>query len=358
MTTATLTKRSKTCQAKDPSTCRHHGHPVVSHANKAVDLQNKINEALGSKITVPSEPLQSKNPLINQALNSDMDWKGEKPDWWETYKAESENDPDIPGTPKLLDVIDSPSGKLAVVWHDEATEDKAKSLTLDSGYGSPACYYKSVETGEVVGYVRTAYIDEDTLKRSFGDDEFAVWRMRSRYGGTRYPFTRDDDTMMLGDRNLEGEELLAKRRQIWVAAHRDLEKSITRPDGSYAAYYNISVNDIPDDAQVAKDLKALSKKPRKEMQDKIKHFGVPYIDYSSVDGNLKGQGFGTALYLYSARQLGKQGKTMRASGTQTDAAQAVWKRFKKAFPNNVSSTRRTMYNRTTVHPMFDFRENK
>jgi hypothetical protein len=358
MTVATLTKRSKTCQAKDPSTCRHHGHPVVSNADKAVDLQNKISEALGSKVTIPAAPLQSKNPLINQALNSDMNWKGEKPDWWEAYKTESENDPDIPNTPELLDVIDSPSGKLAVVWHEQANEDRVKSLTLDSGYGATACYYKSVETGEIMGYVRTTYIDEDSLKRSFGDDEFAVWRMRSRYGGIRYPFTRDNDTMMLGDRNLEGQELLAKRREVWIAAHRDLRKNIINPDGSETSSYNINENDVPNHAQVEKDLKTLSKAPRKEMQDKIKHFGTPYIDYSSVNGNLKGQGFGTALYLYSARQLGKQGRTMRASGTQTDDAQAVWKRFKKAFPDNVSSIKRNMNNRRTVHPMFDFRENR
>jgi len=341
---------SDRCRAKDRAACPVHGSGAKKQQAEA--LQTKIN-SLFVTIPVAKKPLPtSTNPSINRALSSSLSWDGEKPEWWNEYEQELANDEFAPTRAELIDVIDSPAGPLAVVWQDDNPEDK--SLTLGSGYGERVTYFKSVETGEVLGYLKSTYMDENTVERSFGDDELAPFRWRSRYGSARYPF--DDENYVYDGRNLEGEELLQKRRDVWVQAHKDLEIMPKDENGNRIGYWNITKEHVPSDVQVLKDLKKLGKKVQPEINESYENFATPYIDYSRVNGSLAGKGYGTAMYVYTARMLAKEGKALRGSGVQSDDAQGIWKRFKEKFPNNVSTMESTWRGQKHVRPVLDFRE--
>jgi hypothetical protein len=353
MVTATKTRTvSSQCNAKDKSKCRFHGH--ADTATPVTTMQEKISALFKKPSAEPKDVPASE--LIDGALNSSLDWKGEKPDWWDSYTQELKNDPALSTTAELVDVVDSPVGPLAVIWQHESQAANDRGISLDSGYGVKVCYYKSMKTGENLGYVKMAYISKETLERSFGNDEFTPFRVRARYGGSYINFEENDD-FTYGERNLTGEALLEKRRELWVAASKDQRKGLTDANGKYISYPNITKEHLPvDDAQVEKELKVFHKQYKKEMDEKARFFKVPYVDFSRVEEPLKGKGYGTALYVYTARMLAKEGKVLRGSGIQSGDAQKAWAGFKKKFPNNVSTITRKYSGQTHTDPILDFRK--
>jgi hypothetical protein len=345
------TKTSRPCRANNPKICPHHGTPV--ELNQATVLQSKIQAVLATPDEVNPRLLAS-SQLIDNAATSSLKWEGEQPTWWAEYKRDSENHELVPTTAELIDIIDSPEGKLAVVWQNESQREMDSGISLGSGYGTRICYFKSVETGKTLGFVNMAYMDKDSVERTFGNDEMTPYRWNSRYGGTRYPFERENQTY--GDRDLKDEALKEQRRKVWVVAARDARRTIRDADGDYVSYYNINESHIPDDATVEKDLKEFAAPIKKEMRNAKNYYSTPYVDYSEVEKPLKGQGYGTALYVYTARMLAKEGKVLRGSGLQSDDAQKIWGRFKEKFPNNVSSINQNYKGQKSQAPIFDFRE--
>jgi len=323
-------------------------------SQQVLALQAKIGALFDD---APSNAFTPKTPsaesLVSNAVSVSLDYQGEKPKWWNSYVAEAENHEDYPTTPQLLDVIDSPSGPLAVVWQAQSHQPNDTPVTSSSGAGVNITYYKSIETGEILGHVKASWSDEKTYAHSFGDDEFTPFRWRRRFGGSYYPFD-GGGTESFGERNLEGEELLQKRRDVWVTAHRDFKIGATDANGKTVDYVNVNESHLPDDAQVAKDVSKWGKKFRKDMNADIDYYRTPFIDYSSVDASLVGKGYGSALYVYAARQLGKEGKVLRGSGTQTDYAKGAWKGFKKNIPNRVTQVTTTYRGNDEDHLALDF----
>ena len=341
------------CRAKDPATCRHHGNPL-----EATTAPLTAEGMFQSYIQTRPKADGTKS-AVGSAIQSNLQWDGAKPDWWAEHEQSALDHKLIPTKPELLDVIDSPVGKLAVVWQQVSHSKTDKGVVLGSGMGLNVCSYRSFETGEEVGYVKMTYMDKESVERSFGNDEFTPYRWQDRWSGDTYPFNDDDENGkqgVYGDRDLKGEELKAKRREVWLAAQRHMGHGITDKNGKYFANYNLSRDNIPDDETVNKDLKMFSTRVRKEMKEKQGYWKVPNVDYSHVDDSIKGKGFGTALYVYTAKKLGTQGKVLRASGLQSDDAQATWGRFAKHFPDNITSV--TLTNRGEKHktPALDFRK--
>lgn len=344
---ATKTK----CQAKNPETCFYHGT-----ATAAAPTTKSLYEAYEESRKAAPVPVKVPKNAVNSAVESSLVWKGKQPSWWKQYEAEALKNEGLPVKAELIDVVDSPLGKLAVVWQDGSMEKRDRGLSEDSGMGTRVCYYKSFETGETLGYVKMTYIDDASAEKSFGNDEFTPFRWEDRYSGTSYGFRFQDDMEATMNGNLTEEELLKVRKKVWSSAQRSSGKGITNSEGKYIPSYNISEEDIPEGEALIKDLKAFSKEMNKTIKAKKKYFATPFVDYSKVDKSLKGKGFGAALYVYTARKLGENGQVLRGSGVQSDDAQSLWGKFKEKFPDNVSTIKLTNLGRQTTAPTLDFRK--
>lgn len=338
---------SSKCHAKDPSTCRFHGRALQ---NQASALQDKINNLLATAPAKKESVLPTSGSLVNQALGSDLNYDGPKPKWWKKYVKDLANDSELPTQAKLLDVIDSPAGSLAVVWQEESVSQKDRGVSLDSGMGVHVCYLKSMETGEDLGYVKMTYTNDATFERSFGNDEFTPWRYRERYGGTGYQFRYG-----AGSKVTDPTE---RRRIVWECAHRDFNVGIRQENGEYVSSYNVSTKHVPaDDAQVKADVdKLMNEHVKPQMDDMRQYFATPFVDYSHVHDELKGKGYGSALYVYTARVLGERGQVLRGSGIQSDDAQSAWGRFASKIPAHISKMKLEYHGEAREYPILDFRK--
>jgi hypothetical protein len=308
---------------------------------------------------VVSEPV-IKNDAVRAAVTSNLNYTGPKPQWWNKYREDALADKGFPTDPKLLDVIDSPIGKLAVIWQDTSQDERQKSIINEKGLGLYSCYYHSVETGERVGYVNMAYMDKNTLKKSYGDDEFAAFRYREEWSGDSYGMTDwdaddDDDNYVPPFSGLTGEALLEKRREVWLGAMKAERNSVTTADGKDVPYYNLEEKHVPDDETVKKDLEKYSKAIHKNLKENSSYFTTPFVDYSKVDSKLAGKGLGSALYIYTARALAQKGKVLRGSGVQSHEAKALWGRFGQMLPSKVRKMKLKMNGETKKYFTLDFR---
>lgn len=341
------------CQAKDPAKCRYHTTlyeaPAFSEQAKSLYDHYLATKDTPAGFTLPKS-------ISNIAVESSLNYEGVQPKWWKEYQDAAASDEQLPAKAELIDVIDSPVGKLAVVWQDESHEEMDRDLTLDSGMGVNICYYKSFETGETLGFVKMTSMDDKSIKKSFGDDEFTSFRWEDRFSGRSYGFRRDGDMKTTKDRVISEEESTEIRRKIWVSSTKSQKRGITDSNGEYVAYYDITEEHLPDDKTVTKDLKAYKQKMKKDIDNMRAYYSTPYVDYSEVNKNLKGKGFGAALYIYTARKLGENGKVLRGSGIQTDNAQSLWGNFAKRFPNNTSTIELDYKGEKGSSPILDFRK--
>jgi hypothetical protein len=339
-------KRSRKCEAADPSKCRYHGNPDAKGAVTANTLMEEY-----AKQQKTSAPAAGNAVPVNSAVASSLNWESDLPSWWKKYEKELGSHPLSPIKPELLDVIDSPEGQLAVVWEKHSHVKGDLSAPFEEGMEINRCAYRSMKTGEVVGYVKMTHVNDETFEQSFGNDEFTAFRYLERFGGNSYGFSdysRPRGTYGYDLKQYSGEELLEKRRETWLK-YSQAEGKAAYVDGRYIASYNLGKEHVPDDATVEKDLKKFSKEVMEQKVEPFRtYFATPFVDYSNVDDSLKGKGFGAALYVYTARKLAIQGKALRGSGIQTEHAQSLWGKFKKKFPKNVKSMR--LYNTHSGEP--------
>lgn len=274
--------------------------------------------------------------LSEQALSSSLEWDGEKPKWWREYaeKAQNNDNPALSTAPELLDVIDSPLGKIAVIW-EPISQSKVDVFPQDSkGLRVSVCKFTSVETGKDIGYIKATYATDESIENAYGNDEFTPFRMRrerhgiSSYG--KFEYYEEDE----GRTPSSPEDLRQRRRMIWLAAQQDLGIGLETESG-YVASYNLDESHIPDDATVQKDLKRFRKQVKESSEQYKKEYEVPFVDFARMDGAAKGQGFGAAAYVYTSRRLAKQGQALRSSGLQSEDAEKAWERMKRNYPDNV-----------------------
>lgn len=165
----TITSPVPACKAKDPSTCWKHG---------SVSAESMFQSYQSAEL-VRTKP--ASHPVSAASVYSGTSPEAE-PEWWKQYKADAEADEALPTTPELVDIIESPEGLLAVVWHSESQDDGDRNVTFDSGIVISAIQYHSMKTGETLGHVKIASMDETSFERSFGKDEFTPFRWQARYG--------------------------------------------------------------------------------------------------------------------------------------------------------------------------------
>lgn len=279
----------------------------------------------------------AKAAKIDRAVEADLTYSGKTPRWMSSAIKESKGT--FGSTPEIIDVIDSPEGKLAVVWEPHSLAKNDANMP-ERGYVVTRVALRNMKTGDVRGYVKTTHVDDESVKIAFGEDGYESLRYMSDASGSNYGTYRWEKN---GKKNKHGremsdqvdliqsastpEELLEAKRHIWAASHRAENLSI-KVDGEYKAPYNISDSDAPtDEKQLDKDLKKITRRTDKKVVEFKETHGNPYIDYSSVENELKGTGIGSALYVYSARMHAKKDRSIRGSTLQSDSAQSVWNRF-------------------------------
>lgn len=357
----------KKCKAKDPKNCRYHGTGLY----KGTKTKAELNQVVPLLVKPVPDPVF--NGPVGDAMTSGMVWEGEKPVWWDEYVNKSESNLWASSTPVLLDVIDSPEGKVAVVWDEFSQADNDKRISWDSGMKVSLCSFVSVETGKQMGYLKASSITGESFKQSFGDDEFSAFRYSARYGGNMFScLDSGDDKLEYENPELRGKRyrepkevgvpVEVLRRKVWLAAVKSLGIPVSRKndDGTvtHVSSYNVEDSDVPDDATVEADLKTFSDRivKKDDMVGRNKYFETPFIDYSSVTSPLKGSGFGSALYVYTARMLGQRGQVLRGSGVQSGDAQKVWARFANKLPGRSGNIKLSYRGQVSVAPVLDFRD--
>jgi hypothetical protein len=339
---STMTKHR--CRSDNPAQCRYHGTPVPSATSISSFFGKNLPKNLQSKKVSTNETPVS---ITNRAETVALGYTGEQPKWWKKFAEESEAHPTIPSRPELLDVIDSPVGKLAVVWQPDDQEDRN---IIYSGLGIKACYFKSFKTGEDLGHVKIQYKTDETFARSFKNDDYTLFRWKEE------SFPRREYGLEDAPETTELEDKKALNKTIWKNIVHNSRTDIITSNKERVYCSDVTEEHAPDDQTVKKIIAKERKKLEQEMADNLGNYSTGgFVERSRVDEKLSGKGYGTALYLYTARKLAEQNTVIRASGIQSQDAQNLWNRFSKKYPNRVKPVTFTYMGKEKTVPTLDFR---
>lgn len=337
-----MTATKQRCQSNDPAHCRHHGTPAT---------QSGISSFFGNMLpqSMKQEPVKTSfNPVetAQRAETASLQYTGEQPKWWKKFAETSAADPDLPSQPELLDVIDSPVGKLAVIWQPDDQEDRN---ILSSGLGIKACYYKSFKTGEEFGHVKILHKSDETFERSFKKDEYTPFRWKEENSSADYDLDDDPELNTAEQKN-------AFNRTLWKNIMRSKHFTFISDAGERLSASEITEEHAPDDKAVEKVIAKERQQIEKEMESRLGGYSTGgFVERSRVDERLSGKGYGTALYLYTARKLAEQGTIIRASGIQSQDALKLWSNFQKRYPKQVKTITYSYMGEEKTVPTLDFR---
>lgn len=140
--------------------------------------------------------------------------------------------------------------------------------------------------------------------------------------------------------------------ETWYHAHWYAQVTPPSYTGRLGA---LSVSDAPDDETAQAELDAIGERFREERELWIGYFSVPFIAYSHVEEPYRRTGLGTAMYLEMAGRFAELGLPLRASGLQSDSAEALWASFVNSDTIPTGSITLTSYgNREVVtYPTLD-----
>lgn len=316
------------------------GH-VAEYLNERRKHRAAALAAIGVQTKESNFPTHAE--LSAQALNSPLEYSGRKPRWWKSYAAEAAS-ANIPTKPELLDVINTAEGEMAVIWEDDSQASNDVFPVTEKGWKVQRLLLRSMKTGEEMGYIKASHVNEETLSRVFGSDEFASFRARFAYGGStqHYPFhdANEVDGRLSLDVPQDPAEYKQFRNLVWLGEMASRGISLTH-NGEHVPHYALSTKHIPDDDdRIEADLKKFRKLASDEMTKHIEPVREPFVDYSKVSAILRGSGVGAALYVYTARKLAQQGRALHSSSLQSEHAVAAWERLRKNLPDNVRPVKR------------------
>lgn len=340
---------AKECEAKKVS-CPFGGEE--EHFPTADEARQHYENMRASEIMVshsvqraPKKPRQ--HALTRQALDSTLEYTGEVPQWMRDHQEFSET---LYGSsPRIIDTVDTPAGEAAVVWNQNSTKRGDYGIQMERGYDVSAIEYRHMESGEMLGYVKVAYATEDSFKRSFGDDDFTLYRFiadsegasrlssiffeNSELTETTGGYVRQQETHPLYDEDSSDEERIAAKKRLWTAGYQHLDQrppGVDPEDLTWGMLINLQDSQAPDDEEeLDNQLKPVEKKFDEERQKFMRRHRVPLVDFSRLDDSVRGNGLGTSMYVYTARMLGKQGHMLSSSSIQSDDAEGLWKRLQE-----------------------------
>lgn len=260
------------------------------------------------------------NGFTRQALDSDLAWEGEAPDWlWE----DEEESLAMYGTaPEIVDVLEVEGRELAVVWEEHSLgEDDVQAQ--GAGYNVSRICYRDMETGDEVGYVSAMRSSEEALERTYGDGEYADALLAA-----------DKDGLELGEdlsllmRSEENEREV--KRGLWLSAYSsgwaEEESASMREKGLRG--WRIGEEDIPEDEKVLDaELAPVLGQAGRVRERELRRYENPYVEYASLREEYRGRGLGASLYVYLGRKLGEDGLLLAGSQEQSEDAQGLWGRM-------------------------------
>jgi hypothetical protein len=300
----------------------------------------------------------SLNQAAEEALASPLTPLPKQPEWVEdlTFRLQQEL---FGVTPQVLATVDSPLGPLAVVWEAATVESNDIFSQVEEGYRIPRAAYRTLSDGELVGYVKAAYMTPKSVQDAFGDDEWRGFRYL-RYRESFYamemehPEDRDYSPDQSADElprsvitppPLESEEEL---RSFVASAQQHLRSYSEPPPRSMG------------ESALREELARLQAAAAAHLDAYTDSFATPSIDQSRFKRDeLRGHGLSTALYIVMARKLAEQEMALQASGLQTKDAKKAWARM-AAEPRLPVKVQNSLYRKGEVrtvepHYLLDFR---
>lgn len=276
------------------------------------------------------------SPFTDTAFASTLKYEGKVPRWFKKIPTTLQKN-FFGCEPELLDIIDGPNGKLAVVWEENSVEANDIWLGVEKGYNTSQLTLRDARSGEVKAYLKAAYQTQESQERSYGTDEWKGFRSlaeRESFYGMEKEYPKDTDykvgddsfeSIVINPPTLETEEQL---RDFIAKARRTLD------------IYGEPRTEAMDEETLRKEVNALQKVANDRLAIDLENYRTPYIDFSKVaDDKLRGKGLGHSLYIFTARKLSEKGLGLRASGLQSDEAQKSWRLMAadKRFPITVQN---------------------
>lgn len=125
-------------------------------------------------------------------------------------------------------------------------------------------------------------------------------------------------------------------QRIWASAYQALRTTPPSADGK--GLWVISEQDAPTDPDVlVRELAWAEAQFAEQVCQFVRNLSIPFVDYSFLDHTatgpdgavvrLRGTGIGQLMYVLAAKRLAEQGKVLRASGIQSEEAEALWRRL-------------------------------
>lgn len=328
---------AKPCTAKIK--CRL-GASWDEHYSDKEEAQKGYEEKQQKMMVLSMSKKEKNHPLTDQALSSTLKYSGEIPQW--LNKINENNKSNENNRSEIIDVIDTNAGKLAVVWNEMPENSSDRYVLFNRGFNLKTIEYRDMETGEVKGYLKATYVDDESTKFAFGNDEYSAMKWYcSKTLGTGIFEKQYDETNEENDRTVtpndflnDSEKRIDAKKKVWANAYRAMRetpnsfKEREDLDDRDKTSYNLSEKYAPnDEAIMDEEIAQINEKFKDLYENNKRSYGTPYIDFSNLDNSLRGQGVGTSMYVYTARKLSEKGLGLSASGTQSDQAQKTWKRM-------------------------------
>lgn len=328
-------------EAGEPGACRAKKHcpfgGLDSHfetkvaAREFYEKFNEMEQALQGGRAKPSA-------ATDAAFASSLTYNGKPPRWFKNvFKEGKERYKHFGTEPELIDVIDGPQGKLAVIWEPHSVEDNDVFVELERGYVISRLTYRDIETGEVKAYLKSSRISLERAALSYGTDEWAGLRFMDDQNGTNalhrtYPHTRRASKDKLPERVIiepyipgaTEDERLAQKKKIWSELHRRKPGAVS---GKINTWNSKAVETLTEE-QLEQDIAAQQVWAKERLAERIEDVATPFIDYVKLEEDLRGKGMGHSLYIYSARLHAKYDNLpLHSSGVQSDEAVRSWRRM-------------------------------
>lgn len=280
------------------------------------------------------------HPLTDKALQSSLIYDGPTPQWMNKLSKDAEQT--FGSTPEIIDTVELNGTTYAVVWNENSMEEGDYYIQKERGYHTSSLQYRDMKTGEIKGFVRVGYVSDNSVKRSFGDDDFSIYRsVQDRNGGV---VLLDEETIedpVNGKEyyygkapyndSMDDETRIAAKRKLWARLYK-YQKTV--PEGfdksqlMWGSAVNLTEEHAPlDEKQIDEEIAAIRPKYEEDHENFIKSHKNPVVDYTNLDDHLRGQGIATSMYVYAARKLGEKGRVLSSSGVQSDDGQGLWKRL-------------------------------
>lgn len=319
----------------------------------------------------------AKRAKVTQALTSDLIYRGLPPRWLSKMQQDSRDIYGPGNEPQIIDVIDSPAGPLAVVWSKQSLRSNDTHLINERGFNLREISLVSMQDGDNHGYVKAAFVDDESCKKSWGNDEYTSIRYMDEYDGHSFGTKEYVDPPRDAKGKLKKgeefkkidvlenaktpEEVLAAKKKIWAASYSALKLPVNDEQGNYVASYNVNAAHAPQtEEEIETAMKPVRKITDRKLDDFKKDFRNPYVDFSRSGEKIQGTGLGSAMYVYTARMLGKENKLLRGSGLQSGSAVTAWEGLAKdkRLPVKKLTQHWSKADKTSVVPVLDFREDK